>query len=56
MITLDAFLVFLATASLPVIYIWLVSRWVEVEYRETYGEPAPANPPTHQAKLIAKAA
>jgi hypothetical protein len=36
MITLDAFLIFLAAASLPVIYVLLVSRWVEAEYRKVH--------------------
>ena len=34
MLTLDAFLMFLGAASLPVIYLLLVSRWVEAEYRK----------------------
>lgn len=38
MITLDAFLVFLGAAALPVIYILLVSRWIEPEYRRAYGK------------------
>ena len=36
MITLDAFLMFLGAASLPVIYLFLVSRWVEAEYRKVH--------------------
>jgi len=36
MITLDAFLVFLAAASLPATYIFLMSRWIEPEYRKTH--------------------
>jgi hypothetical protein len=36
MITLDAFLVFLGAASLPIIYFLIVRRWVEAEYRQTY--------------------
>ena len=39
MITLDAFLMFLAAASLPVIYLFLVSRWVEAEYRQAHSTP-----------------
>jgi len=39
MITLDAFLMFLAAASLPVIYLLLVSRWVEAEYRQAHSTP-----------------
>ena len=35
MITLDAFLVFLGAASLPVIYLFIVSRWVEAESRRS---------------------
>jgi hypothetical protein len=57
MITLDAFLVFLLAASLPVAYLWIVSRWVEREYRATH--PA-ADSPTSAAPvskpLMAKAA
>jgi hypothetical protein len=40
MITLDAFLVFVGAASLPVIYILLLSRWLEPEYRRAYGQTA----------------
>ena len=36
MITLDAFLVFLGTALLPVIYFFILSRWIEAEYRLAY--------------------
>jgi len=43
MITLDAFLVFLAAASLPVIYLFLVSRWVEPEYRNLHAANMTAN-------------
>jgi hypothetical protein len=39
MITLDAFLMFLGAASLPVIYLFLVSRWVEAEYRKVHSAP-----------------
>jgi len=35
MITLDAFLVVLAAASLPVSYLFVVSRWIEAEDRKT---------------------
>jgi hypothetical protein len=36
MITFDAFLVFLGAALLPVIYLFIVSRWIEPEFRKTY--------------------
>jgi hypothetical protein len=36
MITLDALLVFLGAVSLPIIYFFIVRRWVEAEYRQTY--------------------
>ena len=44
MITLDAFLVFLAAASMPVIYLLLASRWVEAEDRKAHShcDTAPA--------------
>jgi hypothetical protein len=35
MITLDAFLVVLAAVSLPVSYLFVVSRWLEAEDRKT---------------------
>ena len=35
MITLDAFLVLLAAVAVPAIYIFLVSRWIEPEYRKS---------------------
>ena len=38
MITPDAFLVFLGAASLPVIYIFILSRWLEPSYRQAYPE------------------
>ena len=37
MITLDAFLVFLGAASLPVIYLFICSRWIEPAQREAGG-------------------
>jgi len=39
MITLDAFLVLLAAASLPATYILILSRWIEPAYRQDYPEP-----------------
>jgi hypothetical protein len=39
MITLDALLVFLGAASLPVIYLFICSRWLESESRSS--RPAP---------------
>jgi len=38
MITPDAFLVFLGAASLPVIYIYVLSRWLEPAYRQAHPE------------------
>jgi len=38
MITSDAFLVFLGAASLPVIYIYVLSRWLEPAYRQAHPE------------------
>jgi hypothetical protein len=36
MITLDALLVFVGAASLPVLYLWILSRWIEPAYRRDY--------------------
>lgn len=49
MITLDALLVFLGTAAIPVIYLLLWSRWVEPEYRRAYPQK-PGNKPASIAK------
>jgi len=38
MITPDAFWVFLGAASLPLIYIYILSRWLEPAYRQAYPE------------------
>jgi hypothetical protein len=47
MITLDAFLVLLAAASLPATYILILSHWIEPAYRQDYPEPTAqkARPP-----------
>jgi hypothetical protein len=44
MITPDAFLVFLGATSLPVIYIFILSRWLEPAYRQAYPESAKPSP------------
>ena len=49
MITLDAFLVLLAAASLPATYILILSRWIEPAYRQDYPETT-----AQKAKPIAK--
>jgi hypothetical protein len=49
MITLDAFLVLLAAASLPATYILILSRWIEPAYRQDYPETT-----AQEAKPIAK--
>ena len=46
MITLDAFLVFLGAASLPAIYVFILSRWLE---RQAAPETTKQN-----ARLVAK--
>jgi len=38
MITSDALLVFLGAAALPVIYVYILSRWLEPAYRQAYPE------------------
>ena len=38
MITPDALLVFLGAASLPAIYLFILSRWIEPAYRRAYPE------------------
>jgi len=53
MITLDAFLVFLGAASLPVIYILILSRWLEPEYRKAYPDQSPQKSETpRNLKLV----
>ena len=54
MITLDAFLVFLGAASLPVIYIFLLSRWLEPEYRRAYDKTGQNVRTAHKTKRAAK--
>jgi hypothetical protein len=49
MITLDAFLVFLAAASLPATYLFIVSRWLEPACRQNHPETT-----AQKAKPIAK--
>jgi hypothetical protein len=49
MITPDAFLVFLGAASLPVIYIFILSRWLEPSYRQAYPETT-----KHRARPVAE--
>jgi hypothetical protein len=56
MITLDAFLVFLAAASLPVIYLLVVSRWIETEYRKIYPEAMRPQAPLPHRNFVAKPA
>jgi len=55
MITLDAFLVFLAAVSLPATYIFLISRWIEPEDREVSAPPKP-EPSLPTGQLIHKVA
>ena len=53
MITLDAFLVFLGATSLPVIYIFILSRWLEPGYRQAYPETKEQTArPIVQRKLV----
>ena len=49
MITFDAFLVFLGAASLPVIYLFILSRWLERESRQT--DP---NAPVRESRPVMK--
>jgi hypothetical protein len=56
MITLDAFLVFLAAASLPVIYLLMVSRWIETEYRKTHFDAVTPQASPTLRKLVEKLA
>lgn len=61
MITFDAFLVFLGAASLPVIYLFIVSRWVEAEARRdrsaSNGQEKPQNTGNlHAPQLVRHAA
>ncbi|HVY71080.1 MAG TPA: hypothetical protein VHH73_14205 [Verrucomicrobiae bacterium] len=48
MITFDAFLVFLVAAALPVIYLFLLRRWLEPEW-------SAVNPPEPVQKAAASA-
>jgi len=43
MITSDAFLVFLGAASLPLIYIFSLTRWLEPAHRQAYPETTEQN-------------
>jgi len=58
MITFDAFLYLLAGASLPVLYILTVSRWIESEDRKVHPATATATARTQgsQPSLVEKAA
>ncbi len=56
MITFDAFLVLLAAASLPVIYLFLVSRWIETDYRQTYPDAVTPSAPLTQRNFVVKPA
>jgi hypothetical protein len=56
MITFDAFLVFLAAASLPVIYLRIVSRWLEPEYKKAYPQVTLPKAPVRKARLLQKTA
>jgi hypothetical protein len=56
MITLDAFLVFLAAASLPVIYLFIASYWVEPEYRKVCAAGTTTNAVSADSELLKKAA
>ena len=56
MITFDAFLVFLAAAALPAVYMWLASRWIEPEHRKVNADVARSHPRVHAANLVEKAA
>jgi hypothetical protein len=50
MISLDALLVFIAAASLPVIYVLLLRRWLEPESRQS--QPEKRVDPAHHCKLV----
>ena len=56
MITLDAFLVFLAAASLPVIYVVILSRWVEPEDRKAHSDTASLKSPARLSEPYERAA
>jgi hypothetical protein len=56
MITIDAFLVFLAAASLPVIYLWIASRWVESEDRKVHPGTGKSKAARQPAELLERAA
>ena len=49
MITFDAFLVFLGAVSLPATYIFLLSRWLEPDYRNARSDRdvEPVHAPGH---------
>ena len=55
MITLDAFLVFLAAVSLPATYVFLLSRWLEPEDRKVSATSKP-EPVLPTGRLIHKVA
>ena len=56
MISLDVFLVFLAAAALPVLYLWIVSRWIEPEYRKTRTDEVATKQPAAPVRLVTKIA
>ena len=56
MISLDVFLVFLGAAALPVLFLWLVSRWIEPEYRKTRTEEVATKKPAAPVRLVTKIA
>jgi hypothetical protein len=51
MITLDAFLVFLFAASLPVVYLLICRRWIESDPRQTPPSSAEEESHVHGACL-----
>jgi hypothetical protein len=51
MITMGPLLVFLAAAGIPALYIYVVSRWIEPEYRQVSTsppQPAPKARASHE--------
>jgi hypothetical protein len=56
MISLDVFLVFLAAASLPILFLWIASRWIEPEYRKTRTDEVATKQPAGRVRLVTKIA
>ena len=52
MITIGPFLVFMAAVSLPVTYLYLISRWLNADERETTAEEAPKRAPLVAPRLV----